>query len=140
MFIGKNLLRNIWERYYCLVSFCGRIQGASQLLILMNLQNIKVLSVVGLGAFLVERSLFPENERYDQERSHRSKKTNAWNAFLNIDRTISKRTERNGNCLKRTVKIINAFLFSRTRSKLGTHFNSGMCFQFRFSLYVVNRN
>ena len=28
--------------------------------------------------------------------------------------TISKRTERNGNCLKRTVKIVNVFLFSRT--------------------------
>ena len=33
---------------------------------------------VGLGAFLVERSFFPENERNDQERPHRSeKKTNA---------------------------------------------------------------
>ena len=34
--------------------------------------------VLGLGAFLVERSFFPENERNDQERPHRSeKKTNA---------------------------------------------------------------
>ena len=29
---------------------------------------------VGLGAFLVEQSFFPENERNDQERSHRSEK------------------------------------------------------------------
>ena len=35
---------------------------------------------VGLGALTVERSFFPENERNDQERSHRSeKKTNAFN-------------------------------------------------------------
>ena len=33
---------------------------------------------LGLGAFLVEQSFFPENERNDQERPHRSeKKTNA---------------------------------------------------------------
>jgi len=25
LFHGKNLLWNIWERYYCVVSFCGRI-------------------------------------------------------------------------------------------------------------------
>ena len=25
MFISKNLLKNIWEHYYCVVSFCGRI-------------------------------------------------------------------------------------------------------------------
>ena len=29
---------------------------------------------VGLGAFMVERSFFPENERNDQERPHRSEK------------------------------------------------------------------
>ena len=29
---------------------------------------------LGLGAFLVERSFFPENERNDQERSHRFEK------------------------------------------------------------------
>ena len=39
---------------------------------------------LGLGVFLVERLFFPENERNDQERSHCSKKTNAWNAFLKI--------------------------------------------------------
>ena len=54
--------------------------------------------------------------------------------------TISIRMEQNRNCLERTVKIVNTFLFSRMLSKLGKHFNSGMCFQFRFSLYVVNRN
>ena len=41
--------------------------------------------------------------------------------------TVSKRMERNGNCLKKTIKIINTFLLSRTCSKLGTHFKSGMC-------------
>ena len=29
--------------------------------------------------------------------------------------TISKRTERNGNCLKRTVKIVNVFLFQERK-------------------------
>ena len=29
---------------------------------------------IGLGAFLVEQSFFPENERNDQEQSHRSEK------------------------------------------------------------------
>ena len=38
----------------------------------------RVLNNLGLGAFLVEQSFFPENERNDQERPHRSeKKTNA---------------------------------------------------------------
>ena len=43
--------------------------------------------------------------------------------------TERNRTERNRNrnYLKRTVKIVNAFLLSRTCSKLGTHFKSGMC-------------
>ena len=40
--------------------------------------------------------------------------------------TISIRTEQNGNCLKRTVKIVSTFLFSSTHSKLGMHFKSGM--------------
>ena len=39
MCIDKNLLLNIWERYDCGVSCCRGIQGASQLLVLMNLQN-----------------------------------------------------------------------------------------------------
>jgi len=89
-----------------------------------------LLYELGLGAFLVERSFFPENERNDQERSHRSgKKRTLIERVLKNFGTVSKRTERNGNCLKRTVKIVYAFLFSRTRSKLGTHFKSGMCFQ-----------
>ena len=41
-------------------------------------------SCLGLGAFLVERSFFPENERNDQE-----------HVLKNIG-TISKRTELNG--------------------------------------------
>ena len=53
---------------------------------------------VGLGAFQVERSFFPENERNDQERSHRSKKKRkAQNAFLKILERLVKernRTER----------------------------------------------
>ena len=47
--------------------------------------------------------------------------------FLKNIGTISKRTKRNGNCLKRTSKIRNEFLLSRTPSTLGTHFKSGMC-------------
>ena len=40
---------------------------------------------LGLGAFLVERSFFPKNERNDQERSHHfEKKTNAKTEFLKI--------------------------------------------------------
>ena len=39
---------------------------------------VEIEPSLGLGAFLVERSFFPENERNDQERPHRSeKKTNA---------------------------------------------------------------
>ena len=83
---------------------------------------------VGLGALTVERSFFHENERNDQERSHRSEKKNErLECVLKNIGKVSKRTERNGNCLKRTVKIVNAFLLSRTCSKLGTHFKSGMC-------------
>ena len=54
---------------------------------------------LGPGAFLVERSFFPENEWNDQERSHRSeKKTNAQNAFVKIlDRLVK---ERNGTELE----------------------------------------
>jgi len=48
---------------------------------------------LGLGAFLVERSFFPKNERNDQERSHHfEKKTNAQNAFLKIlERLVKER-------------------------------------------------
>ena len=52
-------------------------------------------------------------------------KKNAQNAFLKMLEQLIK--ERNGNCLKSTVIIVNAFLLSRTCSKLGTHFKSGMC-------------
>ena len=58
---------------------------------------------------------------------------------LKNDGMISKRTERNRNCFKKTVKIVKMrSYFQEHRSKLGSHFKSGMCFQFRFSLYVVN--
>ena len=52
---------------------------------------------VGLGAFLVERSFFPENERNDQERPYHSEKKNERleRVLKNIG-TFSKRTERNG--------------------------------------------
>ena len=71
-----------------------------------------------------------------QERTERSrtiqndpiiskKRTNAYSAFLKILERFVK--ERYGNCLKRTFEIRNAFLLSRTRSKLGTHFKSGIC-------------
>ena len=75
---------------------------------------------VGLGTYLVERSFFPEKERNDQERSHCSEKKTALNAFLKILERLVR--EPNGNCVKRTVKILNVFLFSRTHSKLGTQF------------------
>ena len=51
---------------------------------------------LGLSAFLVERSFLPENERNDQERSHRSKKNELLERVLKNIGTISKRTERNG--------------------------------------------
>ena len=77
---------------------------------------------LGLGAFLVERSFFPENERNDQEQSHCFEKKERLEHVLKNIGTIS-----NGNCLKRMVKIANVFLLSRTCSKLGTHFKSWMC-------------
>ena len=52
------------------------------------------LSILGLGAFLVERSFFPENERNDQERSHRSEKNERSERVLKNFGTISKGTER----------------------------------------------
>ena len=51
---------------------------------------------LGLGALTVERSFFPETERNDQERSHRSDKTERLERVLKNIETISKRTERNG--------------------------------------------
>ena len=50
--------------------------------------------VVGLGGFLVERSFFAENERNDQERSHRSEKNERLDRVRKNIGTISKRTER----------------------------------------------
>ena len=49
---------------------------------------------IGLGAFLVERSFFPENERNDQERPHRSEKKKRLERVLKNIGTFSKRTER----------------------------------------------
>ena len=49
---------------------------------------------LGLGAFMVERSFFPENKRNDQERSHSSKKNERLERVLRNIETISKRTER----------------------------------------------
>ena len=101
-----------------------------------------MLQQLGLGPFLVEGSFFPENEQNDQERYHRSeKKTNAQNVFLKIlERLVKERKGAERELLEKNGIILKAFLFSRTHSQLGTHFKSGMCFQFRFSLYVVNRN
>ena len=87
--------------------------------------------------FLVEQLFFPGN---DQEQSHHFRKKEHLERILKNFGTISKRMEWNGNCLKRTVKIVNMFLLPRTRSNLGMHSKSGMCFPFRFSLYVVNGN
>ena len=50
---------------------------------------------LGLGAFLVERSFFPENKRNDQERSHRSEKNERLERVPKNTGTISKRMERN---------------------------------------------
>ena len=50
--------------------------------------------LLGLGAFLVERSFFPKNEWNDQERSHRSEKNKRLERLLKNIGTISKRTER----------------------------------------------
>jgi len=50
--------------------------------------------LLGLGALTVERSFFPENEQYDQERSHRSEKNKRLERLLKNIGTISKRTER----------------------------------------------
>ena len=52
------------------------------------------MSWVGLGALMVERSFFAENERNDQECSHHSKKNERLERVLKNIGTISKRTER----------------------------------------------
>ena len=70
----------------------------------------------------MEGLFFPKNERNDQERSHRSEKNERLEHVLKILERLVK--ERNGNCLKIKFKIVNAFLLSRTCSKLGTHFKS----------------
>ena len=44
---------------------------------------------IGLGAFLVEQSFFPENEQNDQERSHRFEKTERLERILKNIGTIS---------------------------------------------------
>ena len=57
-----------------------------------------------------------------------------------LERLVKEQNGTEGELLEKNGIIVNAFLFSRTSSQLGTHFKSGMCFQFRFSLYVVIRN
>ena len=55
-------------------------------------------------------------ERTERSRmipSFRKKNERLERVLKNIG-TISKRMERNGNCMKRMVKIVNAFLLSRT--------------------------
>ena len=59
--------------------------------------NLTLKCILGLGAFLVERSFFPENERNDQERSHRSEKNGRLERVLKNFGTVSKRTEQNGS-------------------------------------------
>ena len=54
--------------------------------------------------FLVERSFFPENERNDQERFHRSKKNERLERVLIYSGTISKK--RNGIALKVRLKSL----------------------------------
>ena len=107
--------------------------------IILTFLMLRFSSWVGLGALTVERSFFPENE-CSFPRTNGTikndpivpKKNECLEHVLKNIETISKRTERNGKCLKRTVKIVNAFLFSRTRSKLRTHFKSVMCFSSDF--------
>ena len=84
--------------------------------------------LIGLGAFLVEWSFFPENERMIKNDPIVKKNECLERVLKNIG-MISKRMEQNGNCWKRTVKIVNAFLLSRTCSKLGMHLKSLMCFK-----------
>ena len=62
--------------------------------------------------------VLPEDEQNDQEQSQFRKQNERVERDLKNIGTISKRTERNGNCLKRTVKIVKTFLLSLTRSKL----------------------
>ena len=69
--------------------------------------------LIGLGAFLVEWSFFPENKRMIKNDPIVKKNECLERVLKNIG-MISKRMEQNGNCWKRTVKIVNAFLLSRT--------------------------
>ena len=88
--------------------FKGTIENNKEkILIFVKINEENYYSSLGLGAFLVERSFFPENERNDQERYHRSEKNERSERVLkNLERLVK---ERNGKCLKRTVKIVNAF-------------------------------
>ena len=71
--------------------FKGTIENNKEtILIFVKINEENYYSSLGLGAFLVERSFFPENERNDQERYHRSEKKRVLKNFG----TISKRTER----------------------------------------------
>ena len=98
-------------------------QHTSQISILLGGDNNLVFPTeVRAGRVPGGTIILPENEHNDQERSHCSKKNERLERVLKNFGTISKRTERNGNCLKRTVKIVNEFLFSRTACKLGTQF------------------
>ena len=66
-------------------------------------------------------TIVQENKRNYQERSHLfEKRTERIKHVLKNIGTISKRAERNGNCLNRKCKIRNVFLLSRTRSRLKT--------------------
>ena len=88
--------------------FKGTIENNKEKIqIFVKINEENYYSSLGLGAFLVERSFFPENERNDQERYHRSEKNERSERVLEILERLVK--ERNGKCLKRTVKIVNAF-------------------------------
>ena len=63
--------------------------------VVQNKLRLRSLLRLGLCMFLVERWFFPENERNDQERSHRSKKKRPVCVLKNVG-TIIKRKERNG--------------------------------------------
>ena len=63
--------------------------------VVQNKLRLRSLLRLGLCMFLVERWFFPENERNDQERSHRSEKNERLDRVRKNIGTISKRTERN---------------------------------------------
>ena len=75
--------------------FKGTIENNKEkILIFVKINEENYYSSLGLGAFLVQRSFFPENERNDQERYHRSEKNERSERVLKNFGTISKRTER----------------------------------------------